>query len=87
MALLDAVARYRLAAQWMRDNDEDCSFDKAALVAAIAAADTWIEASTPSFVSSLPAAFRTNSSAGQKAMLFAFVMMRRIGRLRTAEDG
>lgn len=87
MVLLDATARARVTAQWMRDNLESCGFTKAQLAAAVGTTDQWIEDNTASFVASLPAQFRNNSTAAQKSALFAFVLMRRTGRLRAEEDG
>lgn len=87
MALLDPTARARVTAQWMRDNVETAAFSKSDLRAAVDATDQWIEDNTPSFVAALPAGFRTNSTVAQKAWVFAYVMMRRIGRLRSEEDG
>lgn len=87
MALLDTTNRARTVAQWMRDNTEACSFTKADLTAALAATDAWVEANTAAYVAALPQPFRNASSATQKTALFAFVLWRRIGRLKAAEDG
>jgi hypothetical protein len=92
MAVLDATARARVAAQLMRDARELGvapwgNHTKQDLAAAVNATDQWIEDNTASWVSALPAAFRTNSNAQQKAVIFAYVLWRRIGRLRAEEDG
>lgn len=87
MAILDATNRARTVAQWMRDNVETCSFTKSALTAALAATDQWIEDNTAAFNTALPLPFRTSATTLQKNVLFAYVLMRRIGRLKTAEDG
>lgn len=87
MALLDSTSRARTTAQWMRENTTTAGFTKADLRAAVDATDEWIEDNTASFVAALPAGFRTNSTAAQKAWVFAFVLWRRIGRLRSEEDG
>lgn len=87
MALLDATHRARVAAQWMRDNASPTAFDKPALAAAIGAIDQWVEDNTASFNTALPLPFRTAATAAQKAELFGYVLWRRIGRLRTQEDG
>lgn len=88
MALLGALARARVAMAIMREEvGEAVAYDKPALTAAIAATDQWIEDNTASFVAALPVEFRTNSSNTQKAILFAYVLWRRIGKLRVAEDG
>lgn len=86
MAVLSATDRTRTVAQWMRENTEPCAFTKPQAVAALNAADDWVEANVTSFTNALPAGFRTNSTATQKIMLLAFVLMRRAGRLRTLED-
>jgi hypothetical protein len=87
MTLLDSTHRARTLAQWMRENTTATAFSKADLAAALAATDDWIEANTTSFNQALPAAFRTNATLTQKNMLFAYVLWRRIGRLRADEDG
>lgn len=85
---LDATGRTRVAAQWMRENATATSgFNKADLAAAVAAVDDWIDANQTSFNQALPAAFRTGATTVQKAWLFAYVLWRRIGRLRAEEDG
>jgi hypothetical protein len=85
---LDATARQRVAAQWMRENTSSTSgFNKADLLAAVAAIDDWIDDNQASFNSALPTAFRTGATLAQKAMLFGFVLWRRIGRLWAEEDG
>lgn len=86
MALLDATNRARTVAQWMRENIETCSFNKADLTAALAATDAWIDGNQNSFNTALPVAFRNNASLTQKTLLFCFVAMRRAGRLKTSED-
>lgn len=87
MALLDAVARARTVAQWMRDNKDACGFDKTALAAAVASADQWVEDNTASFVAALPQPFRGASNAAQKTAILVYVLMRRGGKLRAEEDG
>lgn len=86
MAVLGAQARQRVAAQWMRENVSSTSFTKAQLLAAVAATDDWIEDNLASFNQSLPAGFRTSATTEQKAEVFAYVLWRRIGRLRAQED-
>lgn len=87
MALLSSNERFRVTAQWMRENKEICSFTEAELRAAVDATDQWIEDNTAAFVAALPVGYRTKSSATQKTLLFVFVLMRRSGRLRAEEDG
>lgn len=88
MAVLDAVARARVAAQWMRDNSTVLgTLTKAELRAAVDAADQWIDDNQAAFNTALPAAARTGLTLTQKTMLFCWVAMRRAGRLRAEEDG
>jgi hypothetical protein len=85
---LDATARQRVAAQWMRENVISVSgFSKGELLEAVGAVDDWIDDNQASFNQALPTPFRTGATTVQKAWLFAFVLMRRIGRLRAEEDG
>jgi hypothetical protein len=86
MAVLGTEARRRVAAQWMRENVTETSFDKNALFAAVAATDDWIEANTPSFNSALPQPFRGQATTEQKAEIFAYVLWRRVNKLRAQED-
>jgi hypothetical protein len=85
---LTTVARARVAAQWMRENTTSTSgFNKADLLEAVAAIDDWIDDNQASFNSALPTAFRTGATLTQKALLFGFVLWRRVGRLWAEEDG
>jgi hypothetical protein len=85
---LDATGRQRVAAQWMRENTSSTSgFNKADLLAAVVAIDDWIDDNQASFNQALPTAFRTGATLAQKAMLFGFVLWRRVGRLWAEEDG
>lgn len=45
--------------------------------AAITAADTWCTNNAATFVATLPEPFRSTSSAAQKALLLAYVALRR----------
>jgi hypothetical protein len=85
---LDATARQRVTAQWMRENTTTTSgFDKADLSAAVAAIDDWIDANQASFNQALPTPFKTGATNTQKALVFGYVLWRRVGRLRAEEDG
>ncbi|MEV0616193.1 hypothetical protein AB0I81_22960 [Nonomuraea sp. NPDC050404] len=86
MALLDATGRARVAAQWMRENVISCAFTKPDLVAAVAAADQWVEDNAVSYNQALPQPFRSSATAEQKIAILAYVLWRRIGRLRARED-
>lgn len=91
MATQDATARARIAAQLMRDVAATgaglTGITKADVQAAVAAADDWRDANAASFNAALPATFRANATAGQKALLLAYVVMRFYGNLRAEEDG
>lgn len=86
MAVLSATDRTRTLAQWMREQTESAGFSKPQAVAALAAADDWVESNLASFNTSLPPGFRNSASTTQKWLLLAFVLERRTGRLRAQED-
>ena len=87
MAVLSFTERARVFAQWMRENRTPTAFSKTDLQGAVNATDDWIEANVSSFNQALPAGFRSSATIGQKYEIFAYVLMRRIGRLRVDEDG
>lgn len=88
MAVLPTADRLRCAIAFMRESLlGTASFTKPELEAAVAAADDWVEANTTSYNTALPAAFRTKATLAQKTALLAFILWRRIGRLRVTEDG
>lgn len=90
MAVLPNIDRTRIAIQWMRDvstSQESCAFTKDDLQAAVAAADDWVEANSTAFNQALPQPFRSAATVPQKIAVLAYVLWRRIGRLRAAEDG
>lgn len=86
MTVLPALDRARVAAQMMREFATGAPL-KADLASAVAATDDWVEANQAAWIAALPAAYRTSSTATQKIMLFAYVLMRRAGKLRAEEDG
>lgn len=55
------------------------AFTKTDLDAAAAAADAWCDANQASYVAALPAPFKANSTAAQKALLLAYVALKRTG--------
>ncbi|PWK81726.1 hypothetical protein C8D88_116138 [Lentzea atacamensis] len=84
---LDATGRARVWAHAMRNWTGSLSgVTKSDLQAAVNAIDDWVDTNQASFNTALPLAFRTNASAAQKALLFCFVLMRRVSILRTEED-
>ncbi len=56
---------------------ESVAITKPQLRAAVDAADTWVDENSAAFNSALPAAARNNLTAKQKAMLLAFVILKR----------
>lgn len=85
---LDATGRFRALAQFMRDTALPMSgITKPDLVAALAAIDDWVDDNATSFNQALPLPFRTAASLELKVLLFTYVLMRRVGRLRAEEDG
>lgn len=80
MAVLSAAERSRVARWLQRDpNLGVCTFTKPQLIAAVAAADDWADANAAEYNTALPAAFRNAATAGQKALLLAYVIARRHG--------
>jgi hypothetical protein len=63
---------------WSRIREATHGFDKADLLAAVAATDAWIEANQTSYNSALPAAFRTGATLAQKTLLFMAVAAARV---------
>lgn len=97
MAKLDATNRQRIAFAMMRRiKNFDLSIvagglfpntlEKPDLVAAINAIDDWTDAATASFVAALPQPFKSASTADQKTVIFVYVLLRRAGLLKVAED-
>ena len=87
MAVLDATNRFRVMAQWMRDNLETVSITKADLQATVDATDTWINTNQTAFNLALPLVAQNGLSLTQKTLVFCYVAMRRAGRLKAQEDG
>lgn len=78
MALSAANQRLAWAAAYAIDKTL-AAFIKPDLDAAAAAADAWCDANQASYVAALPATFRTQSNAAQKALLLAYVCLKRTG--------
>lgn len=80
MAALSTTVRQQIWRGLMRywsAQMEAVGVDKTALQAAVNAADDWADANATSYNSALPAAFRTNATTGQKALLLACVCLAR----------
>jgi 3-methyladenine DNA glycosylase AlkC len=86
---MNATELARTVAQYMREQVAIIapSLTKPDLRAAVAAADQWASDNANAYNSALPTPFRTTASAAEKAMLLAYVIMRRAGRLHAEEDG
>ena len=74
-------------ARLMRDGASPAAgVDKTSLMAAVNAADDWIDSNSTAFSSSLSEPYKTESTADEKDILLAYVAMRRAGKLPTEED-
>jgi hypothetical protein len=86
MAALSQAERDRISRWFQRDpNLGQASFTKPELAAAVNAADDWADQNAAAYNSALPTVFRNSATAGQKAMLLAYVIARRWGL--TPRDG
>lgn len=85
MAVMSTLERARCLAQAMREAAWP-DLTKPQLLAAVNAADQWVEDNQTSYNQALPAAFRNTATLTQKALLLCLVIMRRVGRLRAEED-
>lgn len=82
MAVLSQAERDRVRRWFMRAASqaaEPLNVSKAQLTAAVDAADQWADDNAAAYNSALPAAFRNNATASQKALLLAYVILRRYG--------
>lgn len=77
MANLTDEQRREVFIRWMRTNAEGVSITKAELRAAVDAVDGWLEANQASFNAAIPNPARSQLNAKQKALLAAFVALRR----------
>jgi len=82
---LDATNRFRTFAQIVRDVAWP-GLTKPDIQAAVSAVDDWAEANSASYNTALPQPFRNTASVAQKALLLAYVCMRRAGILKAQED-
>lgn len=84
---LSAADRQLVTNQLMRDNTGPVgTMTKAELRTAVNATDDWIDANQAAWISTLPAAVQSATTAAQKTMLFSYVLARRAGWLRVEED-
>lgn len=72
LQLWRGVMRY-----WSGQQESVGAISKADLQAAINAADDWADSVASAYNSALPATFRTNATAGQKALVLAMVILAR----------
>ena len=75
------AAQIRQAWRSLLDGDVTLgqAFSKDDLAAAVAAADAWADANAASYNAALPQPFKGAASAAQKALLLAYVCMKRAG--------
>lgn len=82
MAVLSQSDREKIARWFMRAASravEPLNVTKAQLAAAVTAADQWADDNAAAYNTALPAAFRNGATASQKALLLAYVILRRYG--------
>lgn len=81
MAVLSNAIRLQLwrglMRYWSALRETLAVMTKADLQAAVDAADVWANDNASSYNTALPATFRTNATAGQKALLLAMVILAR----------
>jgi hypothetical protein len=88
MATLAQAELDRIARWYQRDqNFGQCAFTKPDLAAAVTALDAFLSSNAAAVNSALPTAFRTTASTQQKALLLAYVALRRYGADITAMGG
>lgn len=73
----DRAAAYQALMDRMSADREPQPLTKAQLLAAIGAADDWVDANAASFNTGLTAAARTGLTARQKALVLVYVVSRR----------
>ena len=81
MAVLDAANRAKILAHLNRVQGWP-GLTKPDVLAAVNAVDDWAEANAAAYNAALPLPFRTTATASQKALLLAYVCMRRSGILK-----
>lgn len=89
MAVLSSALRAKILKWFMRENQTSCAFSKAELQAAINVTDQWVEDNTASYIAALNSGangFRVNSTAAQKSLVFAYVLLERAGLLHATDD-
>jgi len=83
MAVLSDADRKIAAREFIRQTFErlaqTAALDTVDIKAAIDAADDWADANAASFNTALPVPFRTTATVAQKALLLAYVCMKRAG--------
>ena len=85
MAALPDTDRHRTAMQLQRKTGWP-SLVKADVRAAVNAVDDFLETNATALNSALPQPFRGAASPSQKALLYAYVCMRKAGELKAEED-
>lgn len=85
MAALTEQQRVHAAREWIREAFErlggTATLTTAQIKAALDAADDWADANAVAYNNALPLPFRTTATAAQKALLLAYVCMKRANLL------
>lgn len=84
MAVMSAIERLRCFKQLVRDVAWP-DLVKADVQAALNAADDWADLNASSYNLALPLPFRTTATSAQKALLLAYVCLRRANRTQVSE--
>lgn len=84
---LTTVARGRVLAQWMRENQTQLGeLTRADLLAMINALDDYLDANVANINQAIPQPARGTLSPAIKYEILGYILMRRAGRLRAEED-
>lgn len=79
MAVLDTATRRAIWQRLMAEGKFPPTLLKADLLAAVNAVDDWVDANAPAYNTALPQPFRGAASPAQKALILAYVALRRAG--------
>lgn len=79
MAALDTATRRAIWQRLMAEGHFPPALLKADLIAAVNAVDDWTEANAASYNTALPQPFRGAATPAEKALILAYVALRRAG--------
>lgn len=77
LALADQQRIWRGLMRWLSRKHEPCNVVKADLLAAVQAADGWVDSNATSYNNAIPQPARNNLTASQKALILALVVLAR----------